>query len=115
MNTIVADAKAVAYCGLYCGACKAYLSEKCPGCAKNDRAKWCKIRQCCIDNKLSSCADCKEFTDVSQCKKFDNFMAKIFAFIFRSDRKACIEKIKKIGIEKFAEEMASNKLQSIKR
>jgi hypothetical protein len=28
MKEIVADSKLVAYCGLYCGACKSYLKEK---------------------------------------------------------------------------------------
>ncbi len=31
MKEIVSDPKLVAYCGLYCGACKRYLQEKCPG------------------------------------------------------------------------------------
>jgi hypothetical protein len=35
MKAIVADAGLVAYCGLYCGACKAYLKEKYPGCHGN--------------------------------------------------------------------------------
>lgn len=115
MSAIIADAKLVAYCGLYCGACKAYLKGKCHGCAENEKAGWCKVRKCCIKNNYTSCADCKEFDDFLQCKEFNSFMAKIFAFIFRSNRGACIRRIKEIGVEQFAAEMAEKGMQSIKR
>jgi hypothetical protein len=115
MSDIVADVNLVAYCGLYCGACGRYLKGKCPGCAENEKASWCKIRACCIENNYSSCAACEQVADVKDCKKFDNFMAKIFSLIFRSDRRACIMRIKEIGPEQFAIEMAQNKTQSIRR
>ncbi|MFC1616992.1 DUF3795 domain-containing protein [Candidatus Margulisiibacteriota bacterium] len=115
MKEITADKNLVAKCGLYCGACSRYLAEKCPGCAENVKATWCKIRQCCLDNKFLSCADCKDFSDVNDCKKFNNFLSKIFAFFFKSNRKACIEKISAIGCEKYAKEMAEQKIMSIKR
>ncbi len=115
MKEIVSDPKLVAYCGLYCGACKRYLQEKCPGCHENEKATWCKVRTCCLDNQYASCADCKEFSDPNECKKFNNFMSKIFGFIFRSDRAACIQQIRSMGIQGHADSMAEHKLQSIKR
>ena len=105
----------IAYCGLYCGACKSYLKEKCQGCHENSKASWCKVRSCNMTNNYQSCADCKEFSNPMDCKKFNNFMSKAFAFVFRSDRGACIAKIKEGGYENFAAYMAENKLQSIKR
>ena len=42
MKEIVADTNLIGYCGLYCGACKRYLKDKCPGCHKNEKAAWCK-------------------------------------------------------------------------
>jgi hypothetical protein len=42
-------------------------------------------------------------------------MAKMFGFIFRSDRTACVARIKEIGFEKYAEEMAEKRMQTIKR
>ncbi len=39
MRTIQEDVELVAHCGLYCGACKAYLKEKCDGCHRNP-APW---------------------------------------------------------------------------
>jgi hypothetical protein len=115
MKEIVADQNLIAFCGLYCGACGRYLKESCPGCAKNEKAGWCGLRKCCIERNYQSCADCKEFADVMQCKKFNNFFSKIFGLIFRSDRKACIDLIKKSGYNDYAKEMARTKRQSIKR
>ena len=115
MKKIVTDKKLIAYCGLYCGACRAYLKEKCKGCADNIKATWCGIRTCNIENKTLSCAECKKFQTANDCKKFNNFISKIFGFIFKSDRNACINKIKEIGYEKFAAEMAEKELHAIKK
>lgn len=115
MTSIAADPKLVAYCGLYCGACGQYLRGRCQGCAKNEKAKWCRLRTCCMENTYASCASCTSFPDVADCGKFNTFMAKIFAFIFRSNRRACIDRIRAIGVEQYAAEMAEKKMQSIKR
>ena len=115
MKEIVSDPNLVAYCGLYCGACRSYLREKCPGCHENEKVKWCKIRVCCIDNQCLSCADCKQFDNPKDCKMFNNFMAKLFGLIFRSDRVACIQQIKELGIQGHADNMTELKRQSIKR
>ena len=115
MKEIISDPQSVAYCGLYCGACKKYLQEKCPGCHENEKAAWCKIRICCIENQYISCADCKQFEELNDCKRFNNFMSKIFAFIFRSNRAACIQQIRDIGIQEHANYMSKEKLQTIKR
>lgn len=112
---IIADKTLIAFCGLYCGACPRYLNEKCLGCIKNERAGWCQIRICCLKNNYLSCADCKDFADVNTCKKFNNFFSKLFAFIFRSNRKKCIERIKTAGLDTFAQEMAALKTHSLKR
>lgn len=115
METIKNDIKLIAKCGLYCGSCGKYTSGKCPGCAENAKATWCKIRSCNLENSYSSCADCKEFANPNDCKKFNNFVSKIFAVVFKSDRPACIAMIKEKGYENFAAYMSSNGLQSIKR
>ncbi|HEY41366.1 MAG TPA: DUF3795 domain-containing protein [Dehalococcoidia bacterium] len=115
MKEVLSNPDLVAYCGLYCGACRSYLRDKCPGCHENEKAKWCKIRVCCIDNKYLSCADCQQYDNLKDCKLFNNFMAKIFSFIFRSDRPACIQQIRELGIQGHADNMAETKRQSIKR
>jgi hypothetical protein len=115
MRQITADKKLVAFCGLYCGACKAYLRGKCPGCAKNEKTKWCKVRTCCLENKYASCADCGIMADPAECKKLNNIVSKLFALVFRSDRGVCIQAIKQNGYESYAREMASKKTMSIKK
>ena len=115
MKSIVADKSLIAYCGLYCGACKKYLTESCPGCHENNKASWCKVRSCCIEHGYSSCADCTEFSNPADCKKFNNFFSKLFALIFKSDRAASISKIRESGYDGYAVFMASNKLQSMKK
>lgn len=115
MRQIIVDKNLIACCGLYCGSCRSYLNERCPGCRDNEKAKWCKIRDCCIQNNYQSCADCKIVNNVLDCKKFNNFISKIFAFIFRSDRPACIKFIKEKGYDEYAKEMADKKVMTIKK
>ncbi|EKE11641.1 MAG: hypothetical protein ACD_15C00045G0024 [uncultured bacterium] len=115
MKEVIKDKNLVAYCGLYCGACKRYLNDKCPGCQKNEKAKWCQLRSCCIERSFSSCADCQTFSDPMECKKFNTFFSKIFGLLFKSDRRACIERIREIGVENYTQEMAEKKVHSIKK
>jgi hypothetical protein len=115
MKPIVADANLVAHCGLYCGACPAYLKGRCPGCHDNVKASWCKVRTCCSTNEYASCADCRQHDDPMRCKMFNNIIAKLFGFIFRSDRAACIRQIKSLGLQGHSEKMAEVKCQTIKR
>jgi hypothetical protein len=115
MREIPDRVELVACCGLYCGACRAYLRKKCDGCLTNERAAWCKIRKCCLENHLSSCAECAEVADPRRCQKFTNLISKLFAFVFRSDRAACIDQIRRLGRLEHAKSMASQKLQSIRR
>ena len=111
---IVADKNLVAFCGLYCGACGSYLKGKCLGCRENVKATWCTIRTCCMENDYSTCADCVKM-ELKDCKKFNNFISKVIGFVFNSDRTACIENIKKKGLDVFAQEMTANRKQSLPR
>lgn len=115
MNPITTDPTKVAYCGLYCGACNAFRKEKCPGCHDNSKATWCKIRTCNMEHGYSSCADCETCGDPNDCKLFNTVMSKLFALIFRSDRQACVMAIREKGLEEYANYMATNGLQSMKR
>ncbi len=113
MKNILADKGLIAACGLYCGACRKYLSDKCPGCQDNAKAAWCKIRSCARGKCFCSCAECPR--DVTGCRTYSNLIGRIFAFLFRSDRPACIRYIREHGEQAFAEEMARRKCQTIKR
>lgn len=115
MKDVVSSADLVAYCGLYCGVCGSYLKGRCPGCHENAKASWCKVRACCIEHAYSSCAECKEFTDPRECKKYNNFISKVFGFVFRSDRAACIAQIKELGLKGHADKMTAEKKQTIRK
>lgn len=108
------DAAHVAACGLYCGGCRKFTNGKCPGCAKNEKAQWCKIRACCKEHGYASCADCT-LMPLNECRKFNNFIGKVFSILFKSDRPACIARIKTIGYDAYANEMHEKKLQTIKK
>jgi hypothetical protein len=114
MKEIVANKELIAFCGLYCGACGKYLNEKCPGCRKNEKATWCLQRKCCIGAGYASCADCTKMK-IEECSGFTSFIAKFFSLIFRSDRKACISRIKAVGYDACANEMAEKKVMTIKK
>ena len=115
MKEVIVDKTLVAKCGLYCAACPKFLKQKCQGCDTCEKATWCKVRSCCIENNYASCAECKEFENPADCKKYNTFMMKVFEFIFNSNRTACVQLIKEIGYDKFSEEMAKNKRVTIKR
>jgi hypothetical protein len=111
---IIEDKNLIAFCGLYCGACRSYLMERCPGCRENNKAAWCKIRGCCQENNFQSCADCN-ITELTACKKYNTLISKIIGYVLNSDRTACINRIKEIGYDNFAVEMTKNRIQTIKR
>ena len=100
-------------CGLYCGACRKYRSGKCSGCQENEKADWCKIRKCSQEKGFHTCAECNK--DVKECKTHNNFIGKVFAFFFRSDRAACISYIRENGEQAYAEEMARRGQQTMKK
>ena len=102
---IIQNEEMIAYCGLYCGSCSKYLKGKCPGCKENEKAAWCKIRQCCRDTDRRSCAECKDFAEVKECKKYDNTIARVIEFVSRTDRSGCISFICQNGYSDFAREM----------
>lgn len=71
-NNFNSYAKNLAACGLYCNNCGKFKNRKCPGCIKNESASWCKIRKCCRENHLQTCAECNG-TTVNQCNNYSGF------------------------------------------
>ncbi|HUL57748.1 MAG TPA: DUF3795 domain-containing protein [Anaeromyxobacteraceae bacterium] len=115
MTTIVAEPNLVAACGLYCGACGKHLAGRCPGCRENERAGWCRIRSCCAEHGYATCADCAIFEDPRECAKYDNLVARVIGFVLRSNRAACVDRIREVGRDAFAAEMAAKGAQSLPR
>lgn len=105
----------VSPCGIYCGECPRYKKGKCPGCKELETATWCKVRTCTKERGYHTCAECSEYDDVQACGKFNNFFAKFFAFIFKSDRKASLQRISEIGVEEYILEMERLQIPVIKK
>ncbi|HEX2937165.1 MAG TPA: DUF3795 domain-containing protein [Bacteroidales bacterium] len=114
-ETTLVKPETISFCGLYCAGCRSYIKGKCPGCEGNTKATWCKIRTCCMDKGIKSCADCIEYSKPMDCKKFNNFVSRMFALVFRSDRAASIEMIKKIGYDGYAQYCTENKIMVIRK
>jgi hypothetical protein len=115
MQVVEVNPELVAYCGLYCGACRSYLAGKCQGCHENAKAAWCKVRTCCRQKNFTSCAGCSEFPDPHGCGKFNNVISRLFGLVFRSDRAACISQIRQLGLEGHAAAMAAKRIHTLKR
>jgi len=105
----------IAFCGLNCGACFKFKKGKCPGCAKNEKATWCKNRTCCLNKGIKSCADCTDFPVAGDCKKFNTVIGRVIGFFFNSDRQACLKRIKEVGYEQFSAEMQEKNWVSLPR
>lgn len=69
-------------------------------------SRGCKVKPCVGEKGCGTCASCDEFDSLKDCGKLNNFIAKIFAFIFRSDRIGNLARIKEIGLENFQQEKA---------
>ncbi|MCU4175604.1 DUF3795 domain-containing protein [Carboxylicivirga sp. N1Y90] len=100
----------ISYCGFYCGACPKYVKGDCqackgesPKCAVGYKA--CKVRPCCIEKGISSCADCDEYSSVKDCKIYNPFMIRFGQFITRTNRRKGIEMIREKGEAEFANYM----------
>lgn len=104
----------VAACGLYCGACRKYQKNQCPGCAKNEKATWCKVRMCNERNGEQTCAHCTR-SDPAVCKDAHNFISNFMGFIFRTDKNAALVHIKTHGLASYAEEMANKNSMAPKK
>ncbi len=115
VTDITADAGLVACCGLYCGACRAHRSGRCTGCRPNEKRAWCKVRACCIQRGYATCAECQEHPDPNGCRTFNNPIARMIGFVFRSDRAACIAQVRLMGAQKHAEWMAECRRHTIRR
>ena len=115
MKEVTANPNLIAACGLYCGACKAYLKDRCPGCRDNARATWCKVKVCCAERGYASCADCTEFADPNDCRKYNNLIARVFGVVMNSNRRACVLKLREVGRDEYAAFMAAAKRQTFPR
>lgn len=119
MNKETIPDAAVAYCGLYCGACGIFKDTRegrleglekeynipagylgCTGC-RTDRNNLCcancSIKRCCEYQNISSCSECKEFP-CTVLKAFDRDQ-----YPHHSGAIASLQKLRAYGPEKWLE------------
>lgn len=103
----------IAACGLFCTNCGAFKNKKCPGCQVAPKFASCGVRACCVERKIETCASCADFAapkDFRECGKLNNWISKIFALIFRSDRPGALALLRDRGREAYlAEKRATGK------
>jgi hypothetical protein len=101
----------VAYCGLVCTDCGAYKRQKCKGCF-GDKPMFhnCPVKRCAGERRYTTCADCVEFDDLKKCGKLNNFISKIFGFVFRKNRIGNLDRIREVGLERFREKESKESL-----
>ena len=109
----------LSYCGFYCGACPKYTKGDCQGCKGESPKcavgfKACKVRPCCIEKKLSTCAECDKYGSVKDCKIYNPFLIRFGQFITRSSRRKGIEMIQEKGESEFAKYMIDKNWVTIK-
>ena len=66
--------------------------------------KGCPIKKCTLEKKLETCAECKDFSDLKNCSKLNNFISRIIGMLTKSDRIGKLNRIREIGLEKFKAE-----------
>ena len=108
-------ADVIAACGLYCAECPKFKNEKCPGFRANTKATWCKVRSCNITLSQTTCAECKTFSNLKDCKKLNNPISKIFIIIFKSDRIAGLDYIRANGEEAFCQHLKEKGKMAFKK
>ena len=98
---------------------KGYTNEpkRCPECRQARKAERYGNSSYGAPRQMfpATCAECGTYTDPRECKKYHNIIARIFGFVFRSDRAKCIDRIREVGLDQFASEMAGKKRPSMPR
>jgi len=96
----------IAYCGLYCKFCPAFMSGKCEGCRGNSVKnsvlyKKCQVKPCCVESGFFTCADCTKYASTKDCKKYNPLQFKIALWVESTNRSKSIEMIKEKGRAEF--------------
>lgn len=103
----------LAYCGLVCSSCGAKRSGKCQGChSPKPMHSRCLVKKCAMEKGLVCCADCRDFGNLRECRKLNNWISKLFGLIFRSDRIGNLETIRDVGTTGFLEDWGKKKAKA---
>jgi hypothetical protein len=90
----------IAACGLFCSNCGKFKKGRCQGCQVQPGYAQCATRKCVIEKGIHNCAACPQFAaprDFRECGKIHNFIARIFALLFGSDRPGALTMLRDQG------------------
>jgi len=100
------ELKPIAYCGIYCGACPAYVNVienkgyvNCYGCASDLAAsitERCNIRRCARGRNIKTCVFCPEYNTCETLKAFLNLNA-----FYTKEAGKNLNEIQSKGLEKW--------------
>jgi hypothetical protein len=103
----------LAYCGLVCSNCGAFTRGRCKGChSPKPMHSRCLVKKCAVEKSYVCCADCREFAELRQCRKLNNWVSKLFGLVFRSDRIGNLETIRDVGTHVFLDGCANKRKKS---
>ena len=92
-------------CGAYCKTCKAFCNDKCQGFkvgyqdgSRDIKKAKCKMKVCCIEKGLNSCADCEKY---DTCETIQGFYSKN-GYKYKKYREATLF-IRESGYRRFLE------------
>jgi hypothetical protein len=94
----------IAPCGLFCTACGKLRRGKCRGCQVEAGFSRCPVRKCCVERKISTCAECADFKtprDYRECRKVHNPISRVIGFFTGSSRPAALALLRDQGREAY--------------
>ena len=104
----------IAPCGLFCTNCGKFKKGRCKGCQVEPGFSRCAVRRCCAEAGIATCAKCAQFRaprGFDECRKLNSPIAKVFSFVFGSDRPAALALLRDKGREEYlAAKRASGKM-----
>jgi hypothetical protein len=59
------------------------------------------VKKCATGKGIECCGTCGDFPDLRDCRKLNNFVSKVFGFVFRSNRIGNLEAIRQAGVAAF--------------
>ena len=83
----------IAPCGLFCTHCGKFKRGRCKGCQIEPGFTRCPVRRCCVERRITTCAECPDFPaprDYRECPKVNNFIARAISLFTGSDRPAAL-------------------------
>ena len=90
-------------CGLNCGLCPMLLGNHCGGCGNGNQS--CRIAKCSLEHgKMEYCYECGQYP----CEKYEH-VDEYDSFITHRRRRADLEKVRSMGIERYNLEIADRR------